>query len=126
MKFDRFIKTIFLTEFISAMGLAIKEIFKPSKTINYPHEKVGIYCASHKLEGMVDLTRKKCVNENCNTRPTYNYPHEKKALYCNSHKLEGMVNVKDKTCKTPLCDIQVKDKYRGYCLRCFMYTFRSF
>ena len=39
MKFNRFIKTIFLIEFIIAFKSAISEMFKPSKTINYPFEK---------------------------------------------------------------------------------------
>ena len=39
MKLNRFLKTIFLAEFISALALAIKEIFKAKKTINYTYEK---------------------------------------------------------------------------------------
>ena len=39
MKLNRLLKTIFLAEFISALFIAIKEIFKRKKTINYPHEK---------------------------------------------------------------------------------------
>ena len=39
MKIIRFLKTIFLIEFVVALSIAIKEMFKPKKTINYPHEK---------------------------------------------------------------------------------------
>ena len=39
MKITRIIKIIFLIEFIKSLSLAIKEIFKPKKTINYPFEK---------------------------------------------------------------------------------------
>ena len=39
MNFSRLIKTIFLIEFIKALLIAIKEIFKSKKTINYPFEK---------------------------------------------------------------------------------------
>ena len=39
MKFTRFLKIIFLTDFLGALFLAIKESFKPKKTINYPFEK---------------------------------------------------------------------------------------
>ena len=52
MKFERVIKTIFLIEFIKAMIKAIKEIFKPKKTINYPFEKGKIsprYRGEHAL-----------------------------------------------------------------------------
>ena len=39
MKLNRLLKTIFLAEFVSALFIATKEIFKRKKTINYPHEK---------------------------------------------------------------------------------------
>jgi NADH-quinone oxidoreductase chain I len=39
MNFLRIIKTITLFEFIKALFIAIKEIFKTKKTINYPFEK---------------------------------------------------------------------------------------
>jgi len=42
MKFSRLIKTIFLIEFVKALLIAIKEIFKSKKTINYPFEKGNI------------------------------------------------------------------------------------
>ena len=39
MKLKRFLKTIFMTEFIIGLYVAIKEVFKKKKTINYPFEK---------------------------------------------------------------------------------------
>ena len=39
MTIYRIFKTIFLTEFISGLYMAVKEMFKKSKTINYPFEK---------------------------------------------------------------------------------------
>ena len=33
------IKSLFLTEFVSAFGLAMKYFFAKKKTLNYPHEK---------------------------------------------------------------------------------------
>ena len=39
MNFSRLFKTIFLVEFISGLLIAIKELFRKSKTINYPFEK---------------------------------------------------------------------------------------
>tara|TARA_X000000368_G_scaffold363516_1_gene308706 strand:+ start:82 stop:567 length:486 start_codon:yes stop_codon:yes gene_type:complete len=39
MKINRIIKTIFMTDFISALFLAVKTTFKSKKTINYPFEK---------------------------------------------------------------------------------------
>ena len=39
MKLSRFFKTIFMTDFLSGLMIAIKEVFKAKKTINYPFEK---------------------------------------------------------------------------------------
>ena len=39
MKITRFIKTILMVDFVSGLLIAIKEIFKSKKTINYPFEK---------------------------------------------------------------------------------------
>ena len=52
MNLNRFFKTIFLVEFIQAILKALKEIFKPKKTINYPFEKGPIsprYRGEHAL-----------------------------------------------------------------------------
>ena len=42
MNLTRFLKTIFLVEFVHGLIIATKEIFKKSKTINYPFEKGSI------------------------------------------------------------------------------------
>ena len=39
MNISRFLKTIFLLEFVSSLLIATREIFRPKKTINYPYEK---------------------------------------------------------------------------------------
>ena len=39
MKISRFLKTIFMIDFISGFIIAIKQTYKPKKTINYPFEK---------------------------------------------------------------------------------------
>ena len=39
MKLNRLLKTIFLAEFVSALFIAIKEIFKPKKLLIIHHEK---------------------------------------------------------------------------------------
>ena len=39
MKISRICKTIFLIDFLSGLMIAIKEVFKTKKTINYPFEK---------------------------------------------------------------------------------------
>ena len=52
MKFSRFIKTVLMYDFIRGLLIAIKEIFKSKKTINYPFEKGKIsprYRGEHAL-----------------------------------------------------------------------------
>ena len=39
MKISRILKTIFIIDFLAGLAIAVKEIFKSKKTINYPHEK---------------------------------------------------------------------------------------
>ncbi len=39
MNIYRFFKTLFMIDFLSGLVIAIKETFKPKKTINYPFEK---------------------------------------------------------------------------------------
>ena len=39
MKLGRLLKTIFMLDFMTGLLIAIKEIFKSKKTINYPFEK---------------------------------------------------------------------------------------
>jgi len=90
---------------------------------NLTGETKARFCNEHKTEGMVDIKNKKCEHFDCSKQPNYNLPGETRGRFCNEHKTEGMVDVKSKMCKTPLCDTRATDKYKGYCLRCFMYTF---
>ena len=62
MKFNRIIKTIFLVEFVQALILAIKEIFRSKKTINYPFEKGKI---SPRFRGQHALRRYPNGEERC-------------------------------------------------------------
>jgi NADH-quinone oxidoreductase subunit I len=62
MKINRILKTLFLAEFISGIFLAIKEIFKPKKTINYPFEKGAI---SPRFRGEHALRRYPSGEERC-------------------------------------------------------------
>ena len=43
MNISRIIKTVFMLDFLSGLLIAIKEIFKSKKTINYPFEKGNVY-----------------------------------------------------------------------------------
>ena len=62
MKFNRLIKTIFLSEFVKGLYLALKFIFKPKATINYPFEKGPI---SPRFRGEHALRRYPNGEERC-------------------------------------------------------------
>jgi|TARA_B100000767_G_C19612623_1_gene470508 NADH-quinone oxidoreductase chain I len=62
MKISRFLKIIFLFEFVKAIIKAIREIFQPKKTINYPFEKGSI---SPRFRGEHALRRYPNGEERC-------------------------------------------------------------
>jgi hypothetical protein len=73
---------------------------------------------------MVDVKNKKCEHPGCSTRPSYNVEGETNGRFCFDHKLDKMINVISPRCKTELCDVIVSnEKYKGYCLRCFVHLF---
>ena len=100
--------------------------FENCKTKPYFNEEgqtKGLFCSTHKSKNMINVKDKTCIHPNCKKQPSYNEEGETKGLFCSTHKSENMINVVSKTCKTHLCNILVKDKYDGYCLRCYMYLF---
>ena len=62
MNIVRLLKIIFLVEFISGLYMAIKELFRKSKTINYPFEKGAI---SPRMRGEHALRRYPNGEERC-------------------------------------------------------------
>ena len=62
MKLSRFLKTIFMTDFVGGLIIAIKEVFKSKKTINYPFEKGKI---SPRFRGEHALRRYPNGEERC-------------------------------------------------------------
>jgi len=62
MKISRIFKTVFLIDFLGAFMIAIKEIFKSKKTINYPFEKGKI---SPRFRGEHALRRYPNGEERC-------------------------------------------------------------
>jgi hypothetical protein len=90
---------------------------------NYEEGQKAEYCSKHKLVGMINVKDSRCLEENCNLIPSFNASGQKKGLYCARHKKVGMINVRERTCKTLHCLTQVSDKYRGYCLNCFIHLY---
>ena len=62
MTLNRILKTIFLIEFVKGLIMAIKEMFRKSKTINYPFEKGKI---SPRFRGEHALRRYPNGEERC-------------------------------------------------------------
>ena len=90
---------------------------------NIDGEKQARFCAIHKEDGMINVVSKRCEYDGCVKQPNYNIEGEKQGRFCVVHKEDEMIDVKNKRCKTPLCDIFIGSKYKGYCLRCFMFMF---
>jgi hypothetical protein len=90
---------------------------------NFENKQVGIYCLDHKKENMINIRDKKCLDQNCIKRATCNFEN-KPTLYCELHKKNNMINVKVKRCLEDNCTtITNKNKYKGHCLRCFIFKF---
>jgi hypothetical protein len=85
--------------------MCFEEGCKVRPVFNILCSKKGIYCFTHKKEGMVDVKSKTCIQEGCKTHPNYNIEGSKKALYCVTHKKEGMVDIKNKTCIQEGCKV---------------------
>jgi len=62
MKINRILKTVFMSDFISGLSLAVRKIFKSKKTINYPLEKGKI---SPRFRGEHALRRYPNGEERC-------------------------------------------------------------
>jgi len=62
MNISRFLKTIFLLEFVLGLLIATREIFRPKKTINYPYEKGSL---SPRFRGEHALRRYPSGEERC-------------------------------------------------------------
>ena len=76
---------------------------KKRPSYNTEGETRGLYCATHKQEGMIDVNHKTCKHKGCKTRPSYNIEGKTNGLYCVTHKKEGMIDVIGKTCAHEGC-----------------------
>jgi len=72
-----------------------------------------LYCSTHKDNGMIDVTRKLCIQQGCCTRPTYNMICETRALFCFTHKTNGMVTINSQRCIEIDCNIRPCFNNRG-------------
>ena len=96
---------------------------KKQPTFGVPGSKKASHCAAHKLDTMVDVKHKTCIFEGCEKQPNFGVPGSKKASHCAAHKLDTLVDVISKTCIFEGCETQPGKRYKGYCVRCFVYLF---
>jgi hypothetical protein len=101
--------------------LCVHQGCKTRPCFNFKDETRGMYCSVHRSAEMFDIKSKKC--KMCDKHPNYNFEGEKRPVYCLQHRLDGMCDVTHQKCKTYMCGTVVKDKYRGYCLFCFINTY---
>jgi len=62
MRLDRAARSVFLTEFVAALGLALRYMTRPKVTLNYPHEKSPL---SPRFRGEHALRRYPSGEERC-------------------------------------------------------------
>ena len=78
-----------------------------------------LYCKTHKLQGMVDVKNKTCVEIDCDIRAYYNNEGESIGIYCKKHKKQDMIDVKSIKCIEVGCQFQPsynnRDKKALYC-----------
>ena len=86
--------------------MCIFEGCKKRAYFNKEGETKGLYCGTHRKEGMKDVKSKKCIHENCTKQPYFNKEGETKGLYCASHKEDGMKDVKNSKCLHENCTKQ--------------------
>lgn len=99
---------------------------------NYPGIKKGVFCNTHKKEGMINTgvqEKSKCLK--CDKIASFNYEGER-AKFCKLHKEPNMLNVRSKKCLE--CNKQPSFNYPGtsellYCdehKKCNMVNLRSY
>jgi EsV-1-7 cysteine-rich motif len=83
--------------------------------------KTPRFCAGHAQPDMVNVLEKRCEVDGCMKRARFNYEGMLTA-FCREHAMSSMIDLVTRRCK--MCPTTVSnDKYKGYCLRCFIHTF---
>ena len=63
----------------------------------------GRFCSKHKLNNMIDIRHKRCIEPNCLIQPVFNVITESEGIYCKEHAKLGMIDVKSKRCLEKNC-----------------------
>jgi hypothetical protein len=81
-------------------------------SFGYEDDTIPSYCKKHCSDEMIDLTHRKCLKENCVSRPNYNYENEKEPLWCGQHMKEGMIFLNHLKCQK--CDKIPSFNFKGF------------
>lgn len=85
---------------------------------NYSGETSGLFCASHKLDGMINIRTKTCKHSGCKKSPSFGTTTPQ---YCKTHATTEMRNLIAKYCSYPSCHIQaiynVPNNKPKYCMK---------
>ena len=82
-------------------------------SFNFPNEKKGLFCSTHKDADMVNVLKKMCEIVGCHTVPIYNILGETKGRFCIEHKQPDMIDVINKRCEADGCFRQPSYNIRG-------------
>ena len=79
------------------------------------------FCATHKLEAMIDGKHLKCAYSGCNKCPTYSEPGYIRPKMCSTHKTETMVDVFHTKCFFEGCNLRAIYNFKNiksakYCI----------
>ena len=75
-------------------------LVKPS--FNIKGSKTAKYCQKHKLEGMINITKKICQYDNCELNALFDIKGGK-GKYCATHKTADMIDIFHQYCKEEGC-----------------------
>ena len=84
-------------------ALRVCEMCPKQSAFNFSGQTLGIRCALHKEEGMINVIQKNCEHEGCTKQPCYNLPTEHFGKFCATHKTNDMVNVRERRCEHDDC-----------------------
>lgn len=75
-------------------------------SFNMEGKSARLYCAAHKISGMVNLKNGFCEQPHCKKRPLYNLPRESKGRFCAEHQQPGMEDVVGRICEQGGCRLR--------------------
>lgn len=91
---------------IKGKSYCVYDDCKKRPGFNFKGNIVSLYCASHKISGMIDIKNPKCKEDNCTKQPTYGFEEDEKASYCKDHMKNNMIDIKHKRCKEKGCNVR--------------------